>query len=140
MAASRRNGAATPARVNVPVTIKYSGRSSSGRLMQVIRTLARAAPGVADGFVTAAIGRLQRMSSWDRLALALFALATLVVVLTFRAYGVTWDEDCQNWYGNLVLSYYLSLIGAAPAPHWEVLYRYADLYNYGAVFDLLAAT
>ena len=32
-------------------------------------------------------------------------------VLTFRDYGVTWDEDVHNWYGNFVLDYYLSLFG-----------------------------
>jgi len=87
----------------------------------------------------AVIGRLQRKCLWDRLALALFALAALLVVLTFRAYGVTWDEDCQNWYGELVLTHYLWLVGAAHAPHWELLYHYADMYNYGALFDLIAA-
>jgi hypothetical protein len=89
--------------------------------------------------VTAAIRRFSRKCLWDQLALGLFAVALLLVVLTFRTYGVTWDEDCQNWYGNLVLTYYLWLVGAAHAPHWELLYQYADMYNYGAVFDLTAA-
>jgi hypothetical protein len=107
--------------------------------MDSLRTLLRAAPGAAGGQLTAIIGRLRAKCGWDRLALVLFALAALVVLLTFRAYGVTWDEDCQNWYGNLVLTYYLSLIGAAHPPHWELLYRYADMYNYGAAFDVTAA-
>lgn len=89
--------------------------------------------------MTAAIRRFSRKCLWDQLALGLFAVALLLVVLTFRTYGVTWDEDCQNWYGNLVLTYYLWLVGAAHAPHWELLYQYADMYNYGAVFDLTAA-
>jgi hypothetical protein len=100
--------------------------------------LHRAAHGVAEVLVTA-IDRFRRKSPWDQLAFGLFAAATVLVVLTFRAYGVTWDEDCQNWYGNLVLTHYLWLLGAAHAPHWDLLYRYADLYNYGAVFDLFAA-
>jgi hypothetical protein len=107
--------------------------------MDAFRTLHRAGSGVARDSLTATIDRPHRKSPWDRLALGLFALAVLIVIATFRAYGVTWDEDCQNWYGNLVLTYYLWLIGAAHAPHWEVLYRYADLYNYGALFDLIAA-
>ena len=76
---------------------------------------------------------------WDRLTLALLALATLLVLLTFRDYGVTWDEDVQNWYGNLVLDYYLSWFFHLPPPHWLALYKYGDLYNYGALFDMIAA-
>lgn len=70
---------------------------------------------------------------WDRLVFALVGLATLFVLLTFRDYGVTWDEDVHNWYGNLVLSYYLSFFGDKTALHWR------DLYNYGALFDIMAA-
>ena len=66
-------------------------------------------------------------------------VAAVLVVLTFRSYGVTWDEDVQNWYGNLVLNYYLSLLGEMRAPNWLLLYKYGDLYNYGAAFDLTAA-
>jgi hypothetical protein len=107
--------------------------------MEALGTLCRAAPGAVGASLTAVISRLRRKCVWDKLALALFALAALLVVLTFRSYGVTWDEDVQNWYGNFVLAYYLSLIGSAHPPHWELLYRYADMYNYGAVFDLTAA-
>ena len=56
-----------------------------------------------------------------------------LVLSTFRDYGVTWDEDVHNWYGNFVLDYYLSLFGDKTALHWR------DLYNYGAVFDMVAA-
>lgn len=107
--------------------------------MNALRTLGRAALSAAGLSLTAPLRRLHAMRLWDRLALALIALAALLVVATFRSYGVTWDEDCQNWYGNLALTYYLSLIGAARAPHWLLLYQYADLYNYGALFDVIAA-
>ena len=107
--------------------------------MEALGTLRRAKPSAVGVSLTAAVSRLRRKCVWDQLSLALFALATLLVILTFRAYGVTWDEDCQNWYGNLVLTYYLWLVGASHAPHWELLFRYADMYNYGALFDLLAA-
>jgi len=70
---------------------------------------------------------------WDGISLALFLASVLLVVLTFRDYGVTWDEDVHNWYGNFVLDYYLSLFGDKTALHWR------DLYNYGAVFDMVAA-
>jgi hypothetical protein len=70
---------------------------------------------------------------WTRLTLGLVTLAVILVLSTFRDYGVTWDEDVHNWYGNFVLNYYLSFFGDKTALHWR------DLYNYGAVFDTLAA-
>jgi hypothetical protein len=106
--------------------------------MEALGTLRRAGSSVAVAPLRAAADRLRGKCLWDKFSLALLALAALLVVLTFRAYGVTWDEDVQNWYGNLVLTYYLWLIGAAHAPHWELLFHYADMYNYGAVFDLTA--
>jgi Dolichyl-phosphate-mannose-protein mannosyltransferase len=70
---------------------------------------------------------------WDRLSFAVFTIAAVLVLLTFRDYGVTWDEDVHNWYGNLVLDYYLSWFSDKSALHWR------DLYNYGALFDSGAA-
>ncbi len=70
---------------------------------------------------------------WSRLTLALVVLTVILVLSTFRDYGVTWDEDVHNWYGNFVLNYYLSFFDDRTALHWR------DLYNYGAVFDMLAA-
>jgi len=72
-------------------------------------------------------------TSWDGLACALFLLATLLVVVTFTDYGITWDEDVHNWYGVLVLNYYLSGFRDLTATNWM------DLYNYGAAFDMSAA-
>jgi hypothetical protein len=77
--------------------------------------------------------RPDEASVCDRLSVLLVALALLLAVLTFRDYGVTWDEDAHNWYGNFVLDYYLSLFTDRTALHWR------DLYNYGAIFDTLAA-
>ncbi len=70
---------------------------------------------------------------WNRLSFGLVVVGTALVILTFRDYGVTWDEDVHNWYGNFVLNYYLSFFGDTTALHWR------DLYNYGAVFDMTAA-
>jgi hypothetical protein len=72
-------------------------------------------------------------SLWDRLSLGLVLAIIVLVLATFRNYGVTWDEDVHNWYGNFVLDYYLSFFGDRTALHWQ------DLYNYGAAFDMLAA-
>jgi hypothetical protein len=54
----------------------------------------------------------------DRMSLGLVFIAMALVVSTFRDYGVTWDEDVHNWYGNFVLNYYLSLFGDKTALHW----------------------
>jgi hypothetical protein len=72
-------------------------------------------------------------TSWDGLARLLFLAATLLVVATFTDYGITWDEDVHNWYGILVLNYYLSGFKDLTATHWM------DLFNYGAAFDMSAA-
>jgi len=82
---------------------------------------------------TAARGGLWRRVGWDHLALALFLVATLLVVVTFTDYGVTWDEDVHDWYGVFVLDYYLSFFHDLRSLTW------GDLYNYGAAFDLTAA-
>lgn len=39
---------------------------------------------------------------------ALFALLGVYVVVAAGAYGRTWDEGLQNWYGEAVLNWYLS--------------------------------
>ena len=70
---------------------------------------------------------------WMLLSFALTIFAIVLAVFTFRDYGVTWDEDAHNWYGNFVLDYYLSFFDDCNALHWR------DLYNYGAMFDTFAA-
>jgi len=70
---------------------------------------------------------------WERLSMGVVFVGIALVLTTFRDYGVTWDEDVHNWYGNFVLDYYLSFFGNKAALHWQ------DLYNYGAMFDMIAA-
>src|ERR1700722_18560240 len=74
-----------------------------------------------------------RLPSWDGLACILFGVVAILALLTFQDYGVTWDEDVHNWYGVFVLNYYLSGFTDLRSLHW------LDLYNYGAVFDSIAA-
>ncbi len=70
---------------------------------------------------------------WSRLSAGLVILVVIIAASTFRDYGVTWDEDVHNWYGNFVLDYYLSFFSDRTALHW------LDLINYGAAFDTIAA-
>ena len=71
--------------------------------------------------------------SYVRWSVALFALATALVLWTFRDYGVSWDEAFHVRYGDGVLDY----IASGFTDHEA--YRYLDLYYYGAAFDLLCA-
>ena len=57
----------------------------------------------------------------------------VLILATFTDYGVTWDEDVQNWYGEAVLNYYLTFFKDLSSLH------YLDLFNYGAGFDMTAA-
>lgn len=70
---------------------------------------------------------------WDELALTLFAVLLILALVTFKDYGVTWDEDAQNWYGVAVLNYYLS--GFTDHSYM----RLYDLFYYGSIFDTVAA-
>src|SRR5947208_369798 len=71
--------------------------------------------------------------AWNALAAGLLLGAAILIGLTFADYGVTWDEDVHNWYGNFALDYYLSLFTDERALNW------LNLYNYGAAFDMIAA-
>jgi hypothetical protein len=99
--------------------------------MGVSSTSLPIAPDLTDG--RALLEHSNKEAFWDRLSLGLALLTAFLVISTFREYGVTWDEDVHSWYGNLVLDYYLSFLHNSTALHWR------DLYNYGAVFDMLAA-
>jgi Dolichyl-phosphate-mannose-protein mannosyltransferase len=60
---------------------------------------------------------------------ALFAAALAVVFLTFRDYGVTWDEHYHDTYGKYLLAYYLSGF------HDTAALTYHNLWLYGGAFD-----
>jgi len=87
----------------------------------------------ADRIEAPRLPRSDEAALWHRLSLGLVLAGIVLVLTTFRDYGVTWDEDVHNWYGNFVLDYYLSFFVDKTALHWQ------DLYNYGAVFDMVAA-
>ncbi|EWY37911.1 hypothetical protein N825_16035 [Skermanella stibiiresistens SB22] len=70
---------------------------------------------------------------WDRLAWLLFTGLAATVFLTFRHYGVTFDEDVQNTYGDLIVQWYATR-GAD-----DGALTYSNLYLYGGLFDTLAS-
>jgi 4-amino-4-deoxy-L-arabinose transferase-like glycosyltransferase len=69
----------------------------------------------------------------DRLALALLAIAAVVALVTFRDYGLGWDDYTHAEYGDLLLSLYASGFADRRALSW------VNLYEYGGGFDLAAA-
>jgi hypothetical protein len=70
---------------------------------------------------------------YDRLALAVTACAALVVILTFRDYGLGWDDYTHAEYADLLLKLYGSGFTNRDA------LSFANLYMYGGGFDLMAA-
>lgn len=67
------------------------------------------------------------------LSLLVLLAVTLLVVLTFRDYGITNDEEVQNVYGIKLLAFYTSFFQDTS------VFNYLDLFRYGGFFDLLAA-
>jgi len=69
----------------------------------------------------------------DRLAIAVLVVVGAVALLTFRDYGLSWDDYTHSEYGDLLLRLYASGFSDRRALSW------VNLYYYGGGFDLLAA-
>ena len=70
---------------------------------------------------------------WDDVARAGLVSAALLVILTFRSYGLIWDEEWQAIYGHKILAWYTSFFTDDSA------FTYLNLHFYGGAFDLVAA-
>lgn len=70
---------------------------------------------------------------FDRLAIALLCVVGVVALLTFRDYGLSWDDYAHSEYGALLLRFYASGLRDQRALSW------VNLYYYGGGFDLVAA-
>jgi hypothetical protein len=69
----------------------------------------------------------------DALALAVMGAVAVIAALTFRDYGLGWDDYTHAEYGELLLSLY----GTGFADQRAL--SFVNLYAYGGGFDLLAA-
>lgn len=79
--------------------------------------------------------RSDRSDGWSPADLASIAILTglvILVVLIFRDYGISNDEEVQHRYGELILNYYASGFRDT------ALFNYKNLYLYGGLFDILA--
>ncbi len=72
--------------------------------------------------------------SWpDWAAVAVLVVVAVIAALTFRDYGLGWDDYTHAEYGNLLLSLYGSGFTDTRA------LSFVNLYMYGGGFDMLAA-
>jgi hypothetical protein len=71
--------------------------------------------------------------TWDDLAVVVLAVVTLVAGLTFRDYGLGWDDYTHAEYADLLLRMYGSGFKDTGA------LSFANLYMYGGGFDMAAA-
>ena len=69
----------------------------------------------------------------DYIATAVIAAVALVAFLTFRDYGLGWDDYTHSQYGQLLLDYYRSGLSDKRA------LSFVNLYMYGGGFDMAAA-
>ena len=69
----------------------------------------------------------------DRLAWVALAMISVFAALTFRDYGLGWDDYTHAQYGDLLLSLYSSGFQDTRALH------FVNLYLYGGGFDMAAA-
>src|ERR1700742_977447 len=69
----------------------------------------------------------------DWAAIALLVAVALIAALTFRDYGLGWDDYTHSQYGDLLLRLYASGFTDRRA------LSFVNLYAYGGGFDMLAA-
>lgn len=74
-----------------------------------------------------------RGSAANILTGAAFVVLAAVILVTFRNYGISWDEELHVPYGQKLLSYYTSGFSDRSA------FSFINLYQYGGFFDLLSA-
>lgn len=73
-------------------------------------------------------------STFKKLSYALFGALAIFILLTFKQYGISNDENVQHVYGQLLLKFYGSGFTDQSA------FSYKNLYLYGGFFDLIAAS
>src|SRR5262249_9711427 len=69
----------------------------------------------------------------DRFAWTVLLAVAVITALTFRDYGLGWDDFTHSQYGDLVLSLYTSGLRDTRA------LSFVNLYLYGGGFDMAAA-
>ena len=78
-------------------------------------------------------GMRSASSSADRIAVFILAAVAVVAAITFRDYGLGWDDYTHSQYGDLLLKLYGSGFADTRA------LSFVNLYKYGGGFDMAAA-
>ena len=73
------------------------------------------------------------MVSADRIAVLILAAVAVIAGITFRDYGLGWDDYTHSQYGDLLLKLYGSGFADTRA------LSFVNLYKYGGGFDMAAA-
>ena len=73
------------------------------------------------------------MITADRLAVVVLAIVAAIAAITFRDYGLGWDDYTHSQYGDLLLALY----GSGFADQRAL--SFVNLYKYGGGFDMAAA-
>jgi hypothetical protein len=68
----------------------------------------------------------------DALAIGALAMVAVIAALTFRDYGLGWDDFTHSQYGELLLAFYSSGFRDTRA------FTFVNLYMYGGGFDMAA--
>jgi hypothetical protein len=76
--------------------------------------------------------RLAQGDPFDLAVMLLLAALVVLVFLTFKDYAISNDEEVQQRYGELIITYYLS--GFTD----QAVFHFKNLYLYGGLFDLIA--
>ncbi len=76
--------------------------------------------------------RLAPANGYDIAALLLFVILIVLVALTYGHYAISNDEEVQQRYGELIVSYYRSGLTD------DALFHFRNLYLYGGLFDVAA--
>jgi 4-amino-4-deoxy-L-arabinose transferase-like glycosyltransferase len=79
------------------------------------------------------IQRVHNAAPADWLALAVIAALSVIAGLTFRDYGLGWDDYAHSHYGELLYAYYASGFADTRA------FSFSNLFYYGGGFDLAAS-
>src|ERR1700686_2782378 len=69
----------------------------------------------------------------DRFAVGVLAVVAIIAGITFRDYGLGWDDYTHSEYGDLLLALYGSGFTDTRA------FAFVNLYMYGGGFDMAAA-
>ena len=79
-----------------------------------------------------AIRFFARFAACDLATVVLIAALGVIVLCTFKDYAITNDEEVQQRYGELIISYYTSGLTE------RGVFNFQNLYLYGGLFDVIA--